>query len=95
LRENQKYIQVRRGYQSDQKIAKDWLRRIKNTKIKIWQYIFDWWKSVLAKKIQFEEEKFKIECLRTQLDFVEGLIEFMEGLIVRKFWFFNVNLGFN
>jgi len=35
LRENQKYIQVRRGYQSDQKIAKDWLRRIKNTKIKI------------------------------------------------------------
>jgi hypothetical protein len=40
---------------------------------------------VLAKKIQFEEEKFKIECLRTQLDFVEGLIEFIEGLIVRKF----------
>jgi len=35
LGENQKYIQVRRGYQSAQKIAKDWLRRIKNTKIKI------------------------------------------------------------
>jgi hypothetical protein len=41
-------------------------------------------KVLLAKKIQFEKEKFKIKCLRTQLDFVEGLIEFMEGLIARK-----------
>jgi hypothetical protein len=51
-------------------------------------------KTLLVKKIQFEEEKFKIECLRTQLDFVEGLIEFMEGLIVRKNNFKD-NLGFN
>jgi hypothetical protein len=41
-------------------------------------------KALLTKKIQFEEEKSKIRCLYTQLNFIEGLIEFMEGLIVRK-----------
>jgi hypothetical protein len=48
----------------------------------------------LTKKIQFEEEKFKIRCLWTQLNFIEGLIEFMEVLIARKVDF-GVNLGFN
>ena len=48
----------------------------------------------MTKKIQFEEEKFKIRCLWTQLNFIEGLIEFMEGLIARKIDF-SVNLGFN
>jgi hypothetical protein len=41
-------------------------------------------KALLTKKIQFEKEKFKIRCLRTQLDFVERLIEFMKGLTTRK-----------
>jgi hypothetical protein len=41
-------------------------------------------RALLTKKIQFEEEKSKIRCLYTQLNFIEGLIEFMEGLIVRK-----------
>jgi len=36
----------------------------------------------------------KIRCLWTQLNFSEGLIEFMEGLIARKIDF-EVNLGFN
>ena len=49
---------------------------------------------LLTKKIQFEEEKSKIICLWTQLNFIEGLIEFMEGLIARKIDF-GVNLGFN
>jgi len=40
--------------------------------------------ALLTKKIQFEEEKSKIKCLRTQLDFLERLIEFMKGLIARK-----------
>jgi hypothetical protein len=44
-------------------------------------------KSLLTKKIQFEKENSKIRCLRTQLDFVEGLIEFMKGLIARKNYF--------
>ena len=51
-------------------------------------------RALLTKKIQFEEEKSKIRCLWTQLNFIEGLIEFMEGLIARKFYF-RVNLGFN
>jgi hypothetical protein len=44
-------------------------------------------KTLFAKKIQFEEEKLKGGCLRTQLDFFEGLIEFIEGLIAIKFDF--------
>ena len=36
------------------------------------------------KNQEFEEEKAKIRCLWTQLNFIEGLIEFMEGLITRK-----------
>jgi hypothetical protein len=50
--------------------------------------------ALLTKKIQFEEEKSKIRCLWTQLNFLEGLIEFMESLIARKIDF-GVNLGFN
>ena len=51
-------------------------------------------RTLLTKKIQFEEEKSKIRCLWTQLNFIEGLIEFMEGLITRKIDF-EVNLRFN
>jgi hypothetical protein len=50
--------------------------------------------TLLTKKIQFEEAKSKIRCLLTQLNFIGGLIEFMEVLIVRKIDF-GVNLGFN
>jgi len=41
-------------------------------------------KALLTKKIQFEEEKSKIKCLWTQLNFIVDLIEFMEGLITIK-----------
>jgi len=51
-------------------------------------------RALLTKKIQFEEEKSKIKCLWTQLNFIESLIEFMEVLIARKIDF-GVNLGFN
>jgi hypothetical protein len=51
-------------------------------------------RALLTKKIQFEEEKSKIICLWTQLNFIEGLIEFMEGLIAREIDF-EINLSFN
>ena len=51
-------------------------------------------KTLLTKKIQFEQEKSKTRCLWTQLNFIESLIEFIEGLIANKFDF-GVNLGFN
>ena len=51
-------------------------------------------RALLTKKIQFEEEKPKIRCLWTQLNFIEGLIKIMEGLIARKIDF-GVNFGFN
>jgi hypothetical protein len=41
-------------------------------------------RALLTKKIQFEEEKFKIKCLWIQLNFIEGLIEFMKGLTAIK-----------
>ena len=47
----------------------------------------------MTKKIQVEEEKFKIRSLWTQLNFIKGLIEFTEGLIEKKIDF-KVNLGF-
>jgi hypothetical protein len=49
--------------------------------------------ALLTKKIQFEKEKSKIRYLWTQLNFIEGLIEFIDGLIARKINF-GVNLGF-
>ena len=48
----------------------------------------------MIKKIQFEEEKCKIRSLWTQLNFIEGLIEFIEVLIAKTFDF-GVILGFN
>ena len=51
-------------------------------------------RALLIKKIQFEEETSKIRYLWTQINFIEGLIEFMEVLIARKFDF-GLNLGFN
>ena len=38
---------------------------------------------LLTKKIQSKKEKSKIKCLWTQLNFSEGLIEFMKGLIAK------------
>jgi hypothetical protein len=41
-----------------------------------------------TRKIQFKKkEKFKIRYLWTQLNFIKGLIEFIEGLIARKLIF--------
>ena len=48
----------------------------------------------MIKKIQFEEEKCKIRSLWTQLNFIEGLIEFIEVLIAKTIDF-GVILGFN
>jgi len=65
-------------------------------KYKNWNLTVHRWpmRALLMKKIQFEEEKSKIRCLWTQLNFIKGLIEFMKGLIARKIDF-GVNLGFN
>jgi len=41
-------------------------------------------KALLTKKIQVEKEKSKIRYLWTQLNFIQGLIEFMKLLIARK-----------
>ena len=41
-------------------------------KVKIWQYIFYWWEPGGQEKFNFFKEKFKIRCLYTQLNFIQG-----------------------
>lgn len=52
------------------KIAKNWLRRFKNTKS--WNLTIYRWlvRALLTSKIQFEEEKFEVRCLWIQLNFI-------------------------
>jgi hypothetical protein len=49
--------------------------------------------SHVDKENSFKKNISKIICLWTKLNFIEGLIEFMEGLIERKIEFY-VDLGF-
>jgi hypothetical protein len=66
---------------------RNWLRRFKNTRIEISTIYFWLMRALGTRKIQLEKEKSKIRCLWTQLNFIQGLIEFMEGLIARKLIF--------
>jgi len=94
LKNIQKIITVRRGCQSAQKMTKNWLRRFKNTRIEIWRYIVDWWEPNWQTKFNLRKKCPKSYVYWTQLIFIEGLIEFIEGLIARKIAS-EVNLGFN
>jgi hypothetical protein len=81
---------VRRIHRGAQKIVKDWLRKFINTNIKIWQYIFDWWRLYWQRKINLRKKSPKSYIYiykRNQLDFVERLIEFMKVLIAMKIYF--------
>ena len=49
----------------------------KNIKIIFLTVYHELIRAPMIKKIQFEEEKSKIRSLWTQLNFIEGLIEFM------------------
>jgi len=53
---SKKIITVRIGCQSAQKMARSWLRRLKNSNIKIWQYIFTDDEPCWQRKIQLEEK---------------------------------------
>jgi len=49
-RKIKKIIALKRGCQNAQKMAKNWLRKFKNTKIEIWQYFVDWWEPYWQRK---------------------------------------------
>jgi len=76
--------------ENGQKLVEE-VQKYKNWNLTVYRWPM---RALLMKKIQFEEEKSKIRCLWTQLNFIKGLIEFMKGLIARKIDFV-VNLGFN
>jgi len=61
----------------------DW-ESLKILRLKFDNIFFTDKKTLLLKKFKFEEKKFKIRCLWIWLNFIESLIEFMEGLIARK-----------
>jgi hypothetical protein len=55
-KKTKKYIVVRRIHRGAQKIVKDWLRKFINTNIKIWQYIFDWWRLYWQRKFNLRKK---------------------------------------
>jgi len=65
---------------NDKKLVKE-VKKYKDWNLTVYFWLM---RALLIKKIQFEEEKSKIRCLWTQLNAIEGLIEFMKGLIGRK-----------
>jgi len=69
--------------ENDQKLVKE-VSKYKDWSLTVYHWLM---RALLIKKIQFEKEMFKLRCLWTQLNFIEGLIEFMKGLIARKFNF--------
>jgi len=85
---------MKRGCQNTQNNGQKLVEEVQ--KYKDWNLtVFCWvMRALLTKKIQFEEKKSKIRHLWTQLNFIEGLIEFMKGLIAKKIDF-GVNLCFN
>jgi hypothetical protein len=42
-KESKKIIWVRKGCCNAHQMARNWLRRFKNTRIEIWPYMFNWW----------------------------------------------------
>jgi hypothetical protein len=71
---------VRIGCRSVQKLVEE-VKKYKDWKFDS-IYLTD--ESPVEKENSIWGEKSKIRCLWTQLNFIEGLIEFMKGLIARK-----------
>jgi hypothetical protein len=69
--------------ENDQKLVKE-VWKYKDWSLTVYRWLM---RALLIKKIQFEKEISKLRCLWTQLNFIEGLIEFIKGLIARKFNF--------
>jgi hypothetical protein len=64
-------------------MTKNWLTRLKNANIEMWQYIIDWWEPV-NKENSILKKYIQNQIFIDSIKFIEGLIEFMEGLIERK-----------
>jgi len=58
--------------------------RLKIQRLDFWQYILEGGEPCWEGKFEIWREKAKIGYLWTQLDFIEGLVEFIEVLIARK-----------
>ena len=69
--------------ENDQKLVEE-VKKYEDQNLTVYTLLM---RALLTKKIQFKEEKSKIRCLWTQLNFIKGLIEFMKGLIERKIEF--------
>ena len=57
--QKKKIIAVKIRCRSAHKMVKNWLRRFKNTKIKIWQYFVDWWEPCWQRKFNLRKKSSK------------------------------------
>jgi len=89
LKKYKKIKDIIKKYNSEKRMperstnGQKWVKEVQ--KYEDWNLtVFCWlMRALLTKKIQFEEEKSKIRCLWVQLNFIEGLIKFIESLIAR------------
>jgi hypothetical protein len=58
-KESKKIIRVRKWCWNAHKMARNWLRRFKNTRIEIWQYIFNWWEPCWQGKFNLRKKSLK------------------------------------
>jgi len=69
--------------ENDQKLVEE-VKKYEDQNLTVYTLLM---RALLTKKIQFKEEKSKIRCLWTQLNFIKGLIEFMEGWLQEELIF--------
>jgi hypothetical protein len=50
-------------------MIKNWLKRFKNTKIKIWQYFIDWWEPCWQKKFNLRKKKVQNQMFMDSIKF--------------------------
>jgi hypothetical protein len=69
------------------KIDKNWLRRFKNAKIKIWQYIVDWWEPCWQRKFNLKKKYIQNRMFMDSIKFYLRFSWIYGGFDCKKNWF--------
>jgi hypothetical protein len=86
-KESKKIIWVRKGCWNTHKMSRNWLRRFKNTRIEIWQYIFKWWEPCLQGKFNFWGRKVQNQMFMDLIKFYLRFNWIYGGFGYKKNWF--------
>ena len=90
MEKTQKNISIQTIYQNAKKIDEDWFKKIKIYKIEKFDNVFLIDEDPIDKENSIWGGKFKIECLRTQLEF-SSFNWFYWGFNCKKIWFLKSN----